>query len=75
MAIVRDTWEACDPGYTIIFHLSLLDLMEGGSTWEEVKMLATSAGGRGRDHDTRQGFMSDAMCVGHAAAERSSLAC
>ena len=38
--IVRDTWEACGPGYTIIFHISLLDLLEGGSTWEEVKVLA-----------------------------------
>ena len=37
--IVRDTWEACGPGYTIIFHLSLLDLVEGGRTWEEVKAL------------------------------------
>ena len=26
--ILRDTWEACGPGYTIIFHLSLLDLVE-----------------------------------------------
>ena len=38
--IVRDTWEECDPGYAIIFHLSLLELVEGGSTWEEVKTLA-----------------------------------
>ena len=38
--IVRDTREACGPDYTIIFHLSLLDLVEGGSTWEEVKALA-----------------------------------
>ena len=37
---VRDTREACDPDYTIIFHLSLLDLVEGGSAWEEVKALA-----------------------------------
>ena len=26
--------------YIIIFRLSLLDLVEGGSTWEEVKALA-----------------------------------
>ena len=30
--IVRDTWETCGPDYTIIFNLSLLDLVEGGST-------------------------------------------
>ena len=35
--IVRETWEACGPDYTIIFHLSLLDMVEGGSTWGEVK--------------------------------------
>ena len=40
MKIVRDTWEVCGPDYTIIFHLSLLDLVEGGSAWEEVKTLA-----------------------------------
>ena len=40
MEIVRDAREACGPDYTIIFHLSLLDLVEGGSTWEEVKALA-----------------------------------
>ena len=37
--IVRDTREACGPEYTIIFHLSLLDLVEGWSTLEEVKTL------------------------------------
>ena len=38
--IVRDMREACGRDYIIIFHLSLLDLVEGGSTWEEVKALA-----------------------------------
>ena len=38
--IVRDTREACGPDYAIISHLSLLDLVEGGSTWEEVRALA-----------------------------------
>ena len=36
MEIVWDTRVACSPDYTIIFHLSLLDLVEGGSAWEEV---------------------------------------
>ena len=38
--IERHTREACGPDYTIIFRLSLLALVEGGSTWEEVKALA-----------------------------------
>ena len=38
--IVRDTREACSLDYIIIFHLSLLDLVEDESTWEEVKALA-----------------------------------
>ena len=37
--IVRDTWEECDPGYIIIFRLSLLDLVDGESTWDMVKTL------------------------------------
>ena len=40
MKIVRDTWEVCGPDYTIIFHLSLLDLVEDGIAWEEAKALA-----------------------------------
>ena len=40
LEIVRDMREACGPDYTTIFHLSLLNLVEGGSTWEEVKALA-----------------------------------
>ena len=49
--IVRDTQEVCDPDDTIIFHLNLLDLADGRSSWEEVKALALAgAGGRRRDH-------------------------
>ena len=40
MEIVRGTREAYGPDYTIIFYLTPLDLVEGGSTWEEVKELA-----------------------------------
>ena len=36
--IARDTREACGPDYTIIFHLSLLDLVEDGRTWEELAL-------------------------------------
>ena len=46
MEIVQDTWEVCGLGYTIIFHLNLLDLVEGGSTWEEVKALTRALGMR-----------------------------
>ena len=38
--IVRDTLEACGRDYIITFRLNLLDLVEGGSTWEEVKAFA-----------------------------------
>ena len=40
MEIVRDTREACGRDNTTIFYLGLLDLVEGGSAWEEVKTLA-----------------------------------
>ena len=46
MEIVQDTWEACGLGYTILFHLGLLDLGEGGSIWEEVKALTRARGMR-----------------------------
>ena len=48
LEIVRDTWQTCGRDYIIIFRLSLLDLVEGRSTWEEVRALAY-AGGRMRD--------------------------
>ena len=40
LEIVRDTWQTCGRDYIIIFRRSLLDLVEGGSTWEEIKALA-----------------------------------
>ena len=36
--IAQDTRVTCGPDYTTIFHLSLLDLVEGGSTWEELAL-------------------------------------
>ena len=36
--IVRDTREACGPDNTIIFHLSLLNLVEGWNTWEKLAL-------------------------------------
>ena len=36
--IMWDTRKACGPDCTIIFHLSRLDLVEGGSTWEELAL-------------------------------------
>ena len=38
--IVRRTREAVGPDFIIVFRLSMLDLVEGGSTWEEVVALA-----------------------------------
>ncbi len=38
--IVRATREKVGPNFIIVFRLSMLDLVEGGSTWEEVVQLA-----------------------------------
>jgi len=38
--IVRRVREATGPNFIIIFRLSMLDLVEGGSTWEEIVQLA-----------------------------------
>lgn len=40
LAIVRRTREACGDHFIIVFRLSMLDLVEGGSSWEEVVILA-----------------------------------
>jgi len=40
LEIVRRTREAVGPNFIIIYRLSMLDLVEGGSTWEEVVHLA-----------------------------------
>ena len=38
--IVRRVREAVGPNFIIIYRLSMLDLIEGGSSWDEVVMLA-----------------------------------
>lgn len=38
--IVRRVREACGPDFIIIYRLSLLDLVEGGSDWDEIVMQA-----------------------------------
>jgi 2,4-dienoyl-CoA reductase (NADPH2) len=38
--IVERTREAVGPTFIIVFRLSMLDLVEGGSTWDEVVVLA-----------------------------------
>jgi 2,4-dienoyl-CoA reductase (NADPH2) len=40
VAIVRGTREAVGANFIIIYRLSMLDLVEGGSTWDEVVALA-----------------------------------
>lgn len=38
--IVKKIRETCGPDFIIIFRLSMLDLVENGSTWDEIKLLA-----------------------------------
>jgi len=40
LEIVRRTREAVGPNFILIYRLSMLDLVEGGSNWEEVVALA-----------------------------------
>ncbi len=40
LEIVRRTREAVGPDFILIFRLSLMDLIEDGSTWDEVVLLA-----------------------------------
>lgn len=40
LEIVRRTRQAVGPDFILIYRLSMLDLVEGGSTWEEVVTLA-----------------------------------
>ena len=35
--IVKRVRQACGPQFIIIYRLSMLDLVEGGSTWQEVR--------------------------------------
>ena len=38
--IVRRMREACGPDFIIIYRLSMLDLVDGGSNWDEIVALA-----------------------------------
>src|SRR5688572_9110469 len=40
LEIVRSVRAACGPDFIIIFRVSMLDLVEGGSSWDEVVSLA-----------------------------------
>lgn len=40
LEIVKAVRKSCGPDFVIIFRLSMLDLMPGGSNWEEVVILA-----------------------------------
>jgi 2,4-dienoyl-CoA reductase (NADPH2) len=40
LEVVRAVREWCGPDFIIIYRLSMLDLVEGGSTWDEVVALA-----------------------------------
>eukprot|EP00581_Thalassiosira_minuscula_P000920 CAMPEP_0183744804 /NCGR_PEP_ID=MMETSP0737-20130205/65914_1 /TAXON_ID=385413 /ORGANISM="Thalassiosira miniscula, Strain CCMP1093" /LENGTH=830 /DNA_ID=CAMNT_0025980457 /DNA_START=118 /DNA_END=2613 /DNA_ORIENTATION=+ len=45
--IVRETRNACGKDFIIIFRLSMLDLVQDGSSWEEVVALAQALEGAG----------------------------
>ena len=45
--IVRRVREACGPDFIIVYRLSLLDLVEGGSDWDEIVMQAQAVEGAG----------------------------
>ncbi|WP_249672785.1 NADPH-dependent 2,4-dienoyl-CoA reductase [Pseudomonas abieticivorans] len=45
--IVRRVREVVGPNFIIIFRLSMLDLVEGGSSWEEIVQLAQAIEGAG----------------------------
>ena len=47
--IVRRMREAVGPDFIIIYRLSMLDLVDGGQTWDEVVALAQGRRGRRRD--------------------------
>jgi 2,4-dienoyl-CoA reductase (NADPH2) len=38
--VVKAVRKACGKDFIIIYRLSMLDLVEGGSSWEEVELLA-----------------------------------
>ena len=52
--IVRRVREAVGPNFIIIYRLSMLDLIEGGSVWEEIVTLAAAGGGRRRRRKARK---------------------
>jgi 2,4-dienoyl-CoA reductase (NADPH2) len=47
LEIVRRTREAVGPKFIIIYRLSMLDLIDGGSSWDEVVALAQAVEGAG----------------------------
>ena len=47
LEVVRAVRERCGGAFIIIYRLSMLDLVEGGSTWDEVVALAKAVEGAG----------------------------
>ena len=45
--IVRAVREAAGAGFLLVYRLSLLDLVEGGNTWDEIVTAATALAGAG----------------------------
>jgi len=53
--IVRRVREACGPDFIVIYRLSMLDLVEGGSDWDEVIAQAKAVEAAGATIDTIEG--------------------
>jgi 2,4-dienoyl-CoA reductase (NADPH2) len=49
LAIVRGIRERCGPGFVVMYRLSLIDLVEGGSTWEDTVALGRAVEAAGAD--------------------------
>lgn len=47
--IVRGIRQACGPGFVVMYRLSVLDIVDGGSTWPEVVELARAVEEAGAD--------------------------
>ena len=72
--IVSETRKACGLDFIIIFRLSMLDLVEDGSSWEEIKALAQALEDAGATiintgigwHESRirESFVELSSCLG-----------
>ena len=84
--IVRRMREACGPDFIIIYRLSMLDLVDGGQSWDEVVALAKAVEAAGATiintgigwHEARIPTIATSvprarLRLGHRAAEAASV--